>query len=307
MKAMVVPRAGATDKLKVMDVPVPDIGADEVLVRVHAVGVGLHDRWYMPKQVRYPYPIGIEAAGVVERIGSAVSRLRAGQRVMFVSRMQPRGGTWAEYAAVRESEAVAIPDTLDFIRAAALPVAGTTALAALRSSEVQPGERLFVAGASGAIGTLLLQLAGAQQVRIAASASAANQDYLRRRGAELAVDYRQAEWGSQVRQWAPGGVDAAIVIPPGVAGACLEVIRERGRLVTVSGDEVEPQRQIQVQQVYLGEEIVPLLGELVDLAASGRLEVEIERVYPLERGVEALEKTETRHARGKVVLEVAGA
>jgi NADPH:quinone reductase-like Zn-dependent oxidoreductase len=303
MKAIVVPRPGGTDDLMLMDVPVPDIEEGQALVRIHAIGVGLHDRWFMPKDIRFPYPIGIEAAGVVERV-SATTRFNPGQRVMFISKMQPKGGVWAELAAVRESEMVAIPDPLDFIRAAALPVAGMTAVAALNQTTLESNQCLFVAGASGAIGTLLLQLARFREVGVAGSASPANHEYVRSLGAELAVDYRDPHWIEQVRQWRPQGVEAAIAIPPGTTADCLPVIQDGGQLIAISGDQLSSQRQIHVEQVRPSEDIKPSLKKLADLTASRRLHVEIEQVYPFARAVEALEKTETRHARGKVVISL---
>ena len=117
MKAIVTPQAGAQGSLVLTDVPVPETDAGEVLVRVRAVGVGVHDRWFMPHDARFPYPIGIEAAGTIEEAGAVVTRFRPGNRVT-----------------------------------------------------------VFMAGASGAIGTLAIQLAKRRGGRVAASASARNHE-----------------------------------------------------------------------------------------------------------------------------------
>lgn len=135
MNAFVIPRAG----VEAAEVPIPRIDDDELLVRAKAVGVGIHDSYFLPANARYPYPIGIEAAGVVEEVGGAVTAYRPGDRLVFVSSMQPKGGTWAEFAAVRASSLIMqIPTGLDFVTAAALPVAGNTILRAFHALAAVP-------------------------------------------------------------------------------------------------------------------------------------------------------------------------
>lgn len=301
MNAVVVTDRGATDTLSMARVVVPNIDDDEVLVRIRAIGVGVHDRWFIPADARYPYPIGIEGVGIVERIGSAVHGFSEGARVMFVNSGQVKGGVWAEFSAVPGRALVPVPDAMEDQCAAALPVAGGTALASMRLLNLQPGERLFIAGASGAIGTLAVQLAISQGCRVAASASPGNHDYLHALGAELAVDYRAADWIEQTRQWASGGVDAALAIQPGTGTDSMHAVRDGGRVVTVSGDQVTAARGIDVQQVIVqttNEELAWLANEVV----QGRVTVEVQRTYPFANALNALKSTETRHARGKTVI-----
>lgn len=295
-------QAGMQDSLALIDVPVPEIDASEVLVRVKAVGVGIQDRWFMPKSAKFPYAIGIEAAGIIEKTGKAVTCYQPGDQVMFTSSMQPKGGVWAEFAAVREEALIRIPDGLSFIQAAALPMSGSTALESMRMLGLKPDDTVFMAGASGAIGTLTIQLAKALGCRVAASASSKNHEYMRSLGAEKTVDYRDPDWTNQVRDWRPGGVDAALAIQPGTGISCLHVVKDGGTVVTVSGDQLSVERGIRVAQVMVSPETKKELAHLASEVAAGRIHVEIEQVYPFERGVEALEKTETRHARGKLVL-----
>lgn len=124
MNAVVVTDRGATDTLSMARVVVPNIDDDEVLVRIRAIGVGVHDRWFIPADARYPYPIGIEGVGIVERIGSAVHGFSEGARVMFVNSGQVKGGVWAEFSAVPGRALVPVPDAMEDQCAAALPVAG---------------------------------------------------------------------------------------------------------------------------------------------------------------------------------------
>lgn len=148
---------------------------------------------------------------------------------------------------------------------------------------------------------LMIQLARLRDCRVAASASVNNHDYLRSLGAELAVDYREADWVEQVRRWAPDGVDAALAIQPKTGADCMRTVRNGGKVVTVSGDQLAAERQIAVKQFIVGDTQAEL-AELAQQVASGHIHVEIEQVYPFEQGIAVLEKTEAQHARGKVVL-----
>ena len=149
---------------------------------------------------------------------------------------------------------------------------------------------------------MLIQRAAHRGIRVAASASEANHPYLLSLGAELAVDYRDPSWPDEVRRWAPQGVDAALAILPGTAEGCLSVVRDGGHLVTVSGDPVRSVRGIRVEQFQHRPDVRAEMAALVDDIATGRVRLSLERVYQFEDAVEALEKTETRHARGKLVV-----
>lgn len=305
MKAFVIRRAG-TQLVEYADMPAPIIDNDELLVRVAAVGVGIHDSYFLPAEARYPYAIGIEAAGTIEAIGSAVTGFKRGERVAFVSAMQPKGGTWAEYVAVKSSSLiVSVPDALDLETAAALPVAANTALRAFSALAAIPaGGSLFIAGGSGAIGTLAIQLARRRGWRVAASASEVNHDYLRALGAEHVVDYHDEHWPNQVLEWMPHGVDGVIAVQPGTSADSLRVAKDGGDLITISNDTVETERGVRVAVVPFQADVRDELVQLFSDVAAGDVRVELERVYPFEDALDALAKVQTRHARGKVVLRL---
>lgn len=286
--------------VKLTDVAVPEVGDGEVLVAVQAIGVGIHDRYFIPPDGPFPYTIGVEGAGVVVGVGAEVSDIKVDDRVMVSTPMRPKGGTWAEFVVADPSGIRAMPDALDFPTAAGIPVAGKSAVDSIHALDLSAGETLFVAGASGAIGTLVVQLAARLGVRVVGSASPPNHEYLLSMGAALAVDYRDPQWGDEVRSWSPGGVDAALAIQPGTAVPSQDVVRDGGRLVTVSRDECPPQRGIRVGQFIHreGHEV----SELVDDITAGDVRLVLEHVYAFEEALSALEKTETRHARGKLVV-----
>ena len=298
-------RTDATDQnVELAEVPAPTPDADEVVVAVHAFGVGVHDRYFIPPGVSFPYVIGLEAAGVVAEIGAEVAGIDVGDRVMVTSVGNPKGGTWAPFAAVSASRVTVVPDSLDLVTAAAIPIAGDAALESLHTLGMESGQTLFVAGASGAIGSLVVQMAVQRGVRVAGSASPANHDHVRSSGAELAVDYGDSTWADQVHEWAAGGVDAALAILPGTPVPSLQVVRDGGHLVTVSGDPCPSERGIHVEQFPHRADTRSEMAELVADVSTGRTRMVIEHVYPFEQALRALAKTETRHARGKLIVTV---
>ena len=301
MKAICLPDPGGNPEF--MEVSVPKIDGDYVLVRIHAFGVGIHDRYTNPGNISYPYPIGVEGAGVVEAVGSAVTTYQIGDRVMITG-LHPKGGTWAELAAINAHMLLPMPDGLAFQEAAALPVAGLTALEGVNALCLHQGESLFIAGASGAIGTIAIQLAARRGYRVAASASPSNHEYMRSLGSELAVDYRDPNWADHVKEWMPAGVDAALAIQRGTGQTSLAAVRDRGRVVTISGDQVRTEREIVVAQMMHSPHTRAEFLEMASDVAAGRLRVVIEKIYCFDQAVEALEKTETGHARGKIVVNV---
>ncbi|MEP7159512.1 MAG: NADP-dependent oxidoreductase [Dermatophilaceae bacterium] len=305
MTAFVIPSVH-DQTIALAHVAVPGIAADELLVEVKAVGVGIHDSYFLPRELSYPYPIGIEAAGVVAQVGSSVSGYVPGDRIVFISAMQSKGGVWAQYAAVRsDSLILPIPEGMSFEQAAAVPVAGNTTLRALHTlSAIDKGGSIFVAGASGAIGTFALQLARARGWQVAASASPRNHDYLRSLGAAVTVDYHDAGWPEQVRQWRPDGVDGALAVQPQTTADSVRVVKDGGTVVTISGDQVPPTRGVRITgldyQCDVHGELLALMGNIV----AGRIELVIEQIYPFTDALSALAKVQTRRARGKVVLSL---
>lgn len=302
MTAFALPEPN-TATIRQMQVTVPRIAPDELLVQIKAIGVGVHDAYFLPEDMSFPYPIGIEAAGIITQVGHAVRKYQQGDHIAFVSTMQPKGGVWAEYAAVNSTGLIIeIPTGMSFEQAAAIPVAGNTTLRAFASlPDLPAGSSIFVAGGSGAIGTFAIQLAKARGWHISASASRKNHDYLHRMGAELTVDYQDTAWPEQVRQWQPYGVDGAIAIQPQTTTLTASVVKPSGTVVTVSGDQDQP-AGITVTGLAYQIDVRNDLQMLMESIADGTIQLVIERTYPFREAQSALAKTQTRHARGKTVI-----
>lgn len=305
MKAFVRTDANSMN-VELASVEVPVISDDEVLVEIEAFGVGIHDRYFIPEDARFPYVIGIEGVGHIKEAGRNVVDFTIGERVVFTSSMNPKGGTWAQYAAVNQSMLLRVPDSLSAVKAASVPVAGRTALQGLADLDLAAGETLFIAGASGAIGSFAIQIAVERGVRVAGSASAKNLDYMESLGAELAVDYSAPDWQDRVREWAGRGVDAALAIQPDTGQPSIKTVRDGGRLITISGYSAPtiPERGISASQMTHLHDTSQDTEKLFNAITDGTIQAVIEAEYPFNEALSALEKTETRHARGKLVVTI---
>lgn len=314
MRAVVVHEFGGPEKLAVEEVPVPAVGAEEVLVRVEWAGVGEWDPYereggfveMMGGVPRFPLVLGSEGAGSVAAVGERVDRFEVGDRVYALGFLSPKGGFYAEYAAVPAELVAAVPGGLSVEQAAGLGFIGVTALRGLELLGVKPGERVLVFGASGGVGHVAVQLAKRMGARVIAVASGADGVALvERLGADGAVDGRGDDVAAAVRAVAPDGVDAALVNAGGEAAeAALEAVRAGGRIAYPHGVEPEPRPRPGVQvSGYDGEpdrEVLERLGRLVE---AGPFEVHVGGTYALEQVAEAQAAVE-RHHLGKIVLRI---
>lgn len=304
MKA-VVKKNEEDSTFSIEEIPLPTIQEDEYLIRVCAIGVGIHDGYFFPENMQYPYPIGIEAAGIIKSIGNETDEFAIGDRVAFINTMHPKGGTWAEYVAVsKDALFLKIPGDMSFTSAAAIPVAGNTILKAFKALSLQRGDSLFIAGASGAIGTIAIQLAKKKGIHIASSASLKNHEYMRELGVDLTVDYHDADWPDQVKKWRPSGVDAAIAIQPDTGNSSMNVIKDGGNIVAISDYQLSGERNISVLSLHEQTDIKKDLVAMVEQIANNEIQLTIEKIYPFDEALSALQKTTTRHARGKIVIDL---
>jgi len=305
MKAYV--RTNAENQEVVLsEVSIYDIEANEVLIKTEAFGVGIHDRYFIPQDVEFPHVIGSEGAGTIVKLGSEVSDYVVGDRVIFTTALQAQGGAWAEYAAAKAEALLPLPEELTFAEGAALPIAGKTALASMAALELMAGDKVFIAGASGAIGSLVIQLADLAGVQVSASASKKNHQYMQSLGAKKTVDYHDSDWPAQIKEWSGGGVQAALAIQPGTGADSIKAVENSGRLITVSGDndQITPERNITVKQIEHHSESKGEMTRLLDQVAKQEIQLTIEKMYDFEVALDALEKTEIRHAQGKVVVKM---
>ncbi|MGR9137032.1 quinone oxidoreductase family protein [Rhizobium leguminosarum] len=324
MKAVQFTRFGPPDVLELVELPVPEPGPSEVLIRVHAAGVNFFE--VLMRADRYaatpdlPMFPGVEVAGIIERAGPGADRSLIGTRVAVPLFAIGRGsGGYAEFAAVDGGAVVPLPDAVSFEAAAALMVQGLTALHLLRRSPVK-GKIVLVNAAAGGVGSLLLQLArrDAAKMVIAAASSDEKRALSLSLGADHAADYTAPGWQEDVKRLTGGlGVDINYETVGGaVSKAALEVLAPCGELVLAAMgrfglEAADVEHMLDDNQSIKGFSLLPLLtpegvredlAALFELAAAGALTVIDGGRFPLHQAAEAHRAIEERRAVGKVVL-----
>lgn len=306
MRAITYDRYGTADQLRLTDRPIPKVGPGEVRIRVTRAAVNPVD-WKLMSggldalmDADFPVIPGWDVAGVVDAIGPDTPEFTEGDRVAAYARKQVvSAGTFAEYVTVRADDVAAVPESVTDDVAAALPLAGLTALRVLETLAVTKGDTLLVHAASGGVGYVAAQLAVAAGATVIGTASPANHDKLSALGATpVAHGERLAERLAEV---APDGVDAIADLVGGVLDVSLDALREGGRLASIADPTVEEHGGRWVWVRPDGERLAQLLTEV----AADRLSVEIDRTFPLEQVAEAFEASQQGAARGKLVITVA--
>jgi NADPH:quinone reductase-like Zn-dependent oxidoreductase len=315
MRAVALDRFGGPETLKVQTLPVPEPGDDEILIHVECAGVGAWDPFereggfveVLGITPKFPYVLGTDGAGTVAAVGGKVKDFKEGDQVYAGELGNPKGGFYGEYAVVKADNASHIPGDLKMDQAAVLPSDGLTALKGLEGVlDLQRGESVMIFGASGGIGHLAVQLAKHLGARVFAVASGKDGvDLVKRLGADAAVDGRSDKVLDAAREFAPDGIDAALVTAGGDAtDRALAAIRSDGRIAYPNGVMPEPKAPARVSiEAYDGEGGREAIERLNQLIEAGPFEVHVDRVFPLEQVADAQAALEEHHL-GKIALRV---
>ena len=249
--------------------------------------------------------MGSDGAGTVVDVGQNVRGLSKGDRVYAFGFMNPKGGFYAQYAAVKAENASLIPGKLTVEQAGAMAVDAMTALRGLDDVlHLKQGDSILILGASGGIGHLAVQLAKRMGARVLAVASGEDGvDLAWRLGADVAIDGHRADIVASARQFAPNGLDAALITAGGAAAdKAIEAIREGGRAAYPNGVDPAPKRRSGVHvEGYDGTPSPQAIKRLNQLIEQGRFEVHIARTFPLNKAGEAHRALES-HYLGKLAL-----
>ena len=309
MKAVVIDKFGGPQVLHVASRPVPEPAGHEILIRVRLAGIGVWDPWVRDGGLgggRFPLVLGTEGAGVVVARGAKARRFKVGDRVYAYAFGNPKGGFYAEYAAVSEGDAAAVPANLSLNEAGALPASGITALVGLDKLGVERKGTLMILGASGGVGHVALQLAKRLGARTLAVASRPDGVELARRlGANLAVEgHGEAVLGA-VKDFAPGGLDAVLAFANSEKLAeALKGVKKGGRIAYPNGVEPAPKGPAGVKvYAYDGAASAAAFGRLNGLIARGPFRVAVSRTYRLEDAAQA-HRDVLKHHIGKLGLRM---
>jgi NADPH2:quinone reductase len=329
MKTIEMRETGGPDVLRLVDRPVPELTVStDVLVRLKAAGVNPIDTKvrargaFVPDGL--PAVLGCDGAGVVAAVGDRVSRFKPGDEVWFChGGLGGPAGNYAEYALVSEDIAQPKPPVLDFVHAAAAPLVLITAWEALfERADLTENKTVLVQAGAGGVGHVAIQLARLAGARVCATVSGPDKaEFVHALGAEYAINYKEEDLVEAVMDWTEGkGVDVALeTVGPEVFAQTIPAMAHYGDLVTIlqPGPELD-WAEARARNLRIGFEamLTPMLrdlpqarerqGEILRRCAEwideGRLRIEVERTFPLERAADAHRLIEEGHTRGKLVL-----
>ena len=319
MQAIVQDTYGSTEVLHARDIAVPEIGANEVLVRVHAASIHVGDWILMTgspfvmrlatglRKPKNPVP-GTDIAGTVEAVGEAVTHLRPGDDVFGWGE-----GAFAEFARASEDHLIKKPASLTFEQAAAIGVSASTALQLLRDTgEVQPGQKVLINGASGGVGTFAVQIAKALGAEVTGVTSTSNVELVRSLGADHVIDYTREDFTEAGPRYD--------LILDNVGNHSMAQTRRAllptGTLISNGGGHADGKLGRTIRAMFASmvvrQQATPTvktqnrddLVALTDLVEAGKVTPVIDRTYPLIEAPAAIGHVAAGHARGTVVMTV---
>ena len=317
MKAILMRDYGSVDVLSYEEIATPQPNADEVLIKVEAVGVNYAD--VMLRKGVYiikpetPFVPGVEVVGTIEELGTNVKDFFVGQRVIAILQT----GGYAEYAVALSQQVFTIPENLEAGKALALVVQGWTALALLQ--DLKPNQTVLIQAAAGGVGVFLVQLALIRGAKVIGTASTSEKlQTIRKLGAEVAINYSESDWIEQILN-ATGkqGVDVLIESVGGEIGNQSLKCLAHGGTVIIYGQSSDKGFQLLSTDVFFKsltvkgyllrgetrENLGKYTKELMKLFDDGRLDIIVTK-FPLSEAADAQRVLETRKTMGKVILQV---
>ena len=309
MKAVVVHEYGGPEVLKYEEVPRPEPKEDQILVRVIAAGVNPVDAMIrsgmFAKYEKDVLPIipGADIAGVVEKVGSKITKFKAGDP-MFAYVSLKGGGGYAEYALGAERDTAAKPKSLSYVEAAAVPIVALAAWQALiDAARLGAGQTVLIHGGSGGVGSFAIQIAKACGAKVIATASTANQELLKELGADVAIDYTKQKFEDVAKD-----VDVVLdSVGRDTLARSYGVVKKGGVIVSIVArpDEAELDKH-GIRGAFISvEPTSDELAEIGKLIDQKKIKVIVSQTFPLSDAAKAQEQVATGHTRGKVVLKVA--
>jgi NADPH:quinone reductase len=307
VKAVTWNELGAQPALR-DDLPAPTRGVGEVLVRVHASSVNPVDNAIAAGMLKDMVPhefavtLGRDFAGVVEQVGNGVSGVSAGDEVFGYVPIGPtvHAGSWAESIVVPEAGLTRTPDGVDTATAGAAPLAAVTAILCVDALEIAEGDTVLIAGATGGVGSVAVQLAAAAGVTVIAAGLPEDKDYLHGLGVTEVLP-RDGDVIAAIRERHPDGVDAIIDLVNYAPGSYDAAIKASGRVSSATNAAGEGPGRTNVMAAPTPE----ILGRIAQHLADATLKVPIQHTYDLAQAPQAMQALAANHTQGKLALRVA--
>jgi NADPH:quinone reductase-like Zn-dependent oxidoreductase len=307
MKAVVIHEYGGTEVLKFEDVPRPEPEPDQILVRVIAAGVNPVDAMIrsgmFTEHRAFPIILGGDVAGVVEKVGSKVTKFKPSDPVFAYVSLDSSGG-YAQYVLVTERDAAPKPKSIAYVQAAAVPIVALTAWQALiDTAKLNSGQTVLIHGGSGGVGTFAIQIAKARGAKVIATASTANQNFLKQLGADVAIDYTKQKFEDIAKD-----VDVVLdSIGKDTLARSYGVVKKGGIIVSLVArpDQSELEKhgiRGEALSVDPNSDELTKIGKLID---EKEIKVVVSQTFPLSGAIKAQQQVATGHTRGKIVLKVA--
>jgi NADPH:quinone reductase-like Zn-dependent oxidoreductase len=311
--AAAIDRFGGPEMLTMHELPVPEVGDDEVLIALDTVGVGSWDAamrggWWPEGKPRFPAVLGTDGSGHVAARGAHVHRLKPGEAVYAYSFANSKGGFYADYVVVSAERVAPVPKGLTLREAGAIPTTGLTAIQGIDSAlRVKAGESVAIVGASGGVGTLAVQFAKLREARVFCVASGGDGvELVLRLGADAAIDGHAGDLSVAVSSFAPDGLDAVLALAGGpTLDSMIRNVKNGGRIAYPNGVDPEPKKHPKIQ--VMSYDAVPGVREFEHLAEaieSMKFTVPIEAAFPLEDAAQSHRRLEQGHVLGKIVLDI---
>ncbi len=301
-------------KIEEAERPVPQ--ADEILVKMYASGVNPAD--YVVRQggnhilkpfLKLPLGLGLDGAGEIEEIGSDVTGFKKGDKVYGIPNFL--SGTYAEFIAAKATQFAIMPNNVSFNEAGAIPSCALMAWNGMDLGKVSAGQRVLIHGAAGGIGSLALQFAKSKGAFVIGTASRHNFDFLKQLGADEVIDYKDENFAGLLQD-----IDVIFDASPiqnedariMMAGA----LKDGGRFVSVQIPypfsegflHILAKKHAEAKMIRRELDIAQSLTDIAKLIEEGKVKIIISKVYPMEKAAEAHAELETKHVRGKIVLEI---
>jgi len=314
MEAVAIDEFGPPSVMTLREVPVPRPGPREVLIAIHAAGVGIwdakiRDGTWAEDDVTFPLILGTDGAGIIAEMGDRVRRFQPGDRVWAYSYDNPKGGFYAEYVCVDMHQVARLPRQLTMLEGGAAAVTGLTALQgcadhlALRRAQI-----VMIFGASGAVGTLAVQFASrVRRARVIAIASGNDaRVLLEQLGAETVIDGRRRDALDRIKAAAPDGIDAILALAGSpVLNASIGLVKRGGRVAYPNGVEPAPRPRKQVRVIGYDADASPTAFARLNRAVeTAHLVVPVAATFPLGRASRAHARVERGHVVGRIALKV---